>query len=79
MRETLEEAGAEGSIIATFGSYMRYSPKGYNTRTHIFIMNITNLRDCWSEMKFRKRKWVDLGMLVRNLDSVFKREFILNT
>jgi len=79
MRETLEEAGAEGSIIATFGSYMRSSPKGYNTRTHIFIMNITNLRECWSEMKFRKRKWVDLGMLVRNLDSVFKRQFILNT
>jgi len=79
IRETLEEAGAEGSIIATFGSYMRISRKGYHTRTYIFIMNITNLRECWSEMKFRKRRWVDLGMLVKNLDSVFKREFILNT
>merc|ERR1719320_916388 len=30
-------------------------------------------------MKMRKRKWVDLEMLVNNLDSVFKRKVIINT
>jgi len=73
MRETLEEAGVEGKIIASFGSYIRPSPKGYNTKIFNFIMNVENVRDHWAEENERRRKWVSLGKIINDLESIFQR------
>jgi len=72
VRETREEAGVEGNIIASFGHYKRLSTKGYDTKVYIFIMNVSVVKERWAE-QCRERKWFDLETIINNIDTIFQR------
>jgi len=72
IRETREEAGVEGNIIASFGSYIKRSTKGYNSKIYIFIMNVSVVKERWAEESERQRNWFDLETLL-NDDTIMKR------
>jgi len=76
-RETREEAGLEGNIIASFGHYTKPSTKGYDTKVFIFIMNVSVIKERWAE-ESRERRWFDLETIINNLEAIFKRPELVN-
>lgn len=66
-RETLEEAGVVGNIIATFGSFIKPSPKGYNTKIYVYIMEVNQVHERWAEEDERKRLWVPVDKVLDHL------------
>jgi len=68
----------DGNIIASFGSYVKPSAKGYNTKVYIFIMSVTDVMERWAEDSERKRKWFDLDTVIDSPDTIFKRPELIN-
>merc|ERR1712054_500121 len=65
IRETWEEAGVTGDIIAELGSFYfeskRAKKKGYaggDCICDLFLLKIHKVMDDWPEARIRKRKWL---------------------
>eukprot|EP01083_Nonionella_stella_P090850 253883_1 len=61
-RETLEEAGISGNVIASHGSFKFLSSRRKRpSKMFVFLLEVTEVRSEWNEMHERKRKWVPIG------------------
>ena len=76
LREAWEEAGAQGVLRASAGSY-RYRKWGGECTVAVFLLDVGDLSDRWPEGDIRKRRWFSkkkAASLVREDDL---RELIL--
>ncbi|KAF4681645.1 hypothetical protein FOZ60_011730 [Perkinsus olseni] len=61
VRETIEEAGVECSVIWDLGWYKSSTKTGQPTVTRLFLAQSTNVLSTWRESEFRERMWCSVS------------------